>query len=1051
MDAKRRLQLLLSLCVVAITAAWLMAPLVAQAPAKRPLTYDVFESWKSIGGTRLSRDGQWLAYSMTSLAEDGVLVLRNTKTGQEHRQPRGTTPAFTPDNQLMLFTIVPPRAEETANAQQGGETGAAGTAPPEPQAAGGGEGRGRQGGAAGGGGRNQLGIMNLATMQVTTIDRVASYRMPEDSSTLLAYQRGNAGRGGGGGGGRGNRGGGGPGGAGPGGAGAQAGGGGAQAGGGAAAQAGGGAPGGGAGRQGGGQGANATGEKRKDPGNDLILRDLASSQETTVPEVTEFQWSKDGAWLFFAASSNDATKDGAFARKMSDGSVVALQKGKGNYRGLTLDDKGAQLAFISDQAEYDKKVSPYRVYLWKVGEPAATEVLSPATRGLPAGMILTDGAPRFSQDGLRLFVSAAPPPPPAVEPGARQPTRVDIWSSKDPQIQPMQQVRATQDRNRSYAGVYHIGEKRYVQLATADLPNVNPGQDPLRSLGTSDQPYQQEASWDQGYNDVYVVDLKNGNRKKILEHWGGSATLSPGGHYVLYFDEDKLNWFTYRIADGTRTNLTGNLPVKFFDEGHDSPSQPPSLGVAGWTEGDKSLLLNDQFDIWEIKPDGSGARMVTNGEGRKQKMVFRYRAPFEGDTAAGGAGPGGGGGGGRGGGAGGGGGATPISTTKPMTLTTTNYETRASGFYKTVFTGTAAPEKIYMADKQVGAPQKARDADVMVFTQTKFDEFGDLWLTDTKFTNPQKVSTANPQQAEFIWGKAERIKYINGDGKTLGAILIKPENFDPSKKYPMMVYIYEELSEGLHSYRAPNVGTSVNLTRYVSNGYVVLQPDIVYETGYPGPSAMKCVIPAINTVMAQGYIDPKRIGIQGHSWGGYQITYMITQTNIFAAVQAGASVTNMTSAYGGIRWGTGMVRQFQYEKTQSRIGAPLWDAPLQFIENSPLFWIERINTPYLTIHNDADDAVPWYQGIEFNTAMRRLGKEAYMFTYNGERHGLSNRDNMKHWTVHQDEFFDHYLLGKPRPAWMDKGVPFLQKGTRDVLPMFKKPVTPAPGTKGGGF
>ena len=238
---------------------------------------------------------------------------------------------------------------------------------------------------------------------------------------------------------------------------------------------------------------------------------------------------------------------------------------------------------------------------------------------------------------------------------------------------------------------------------------------------------------------------------------------------------------------------------------------------------------------------------------------------------------------------------------------------------------------------------------------------------------------------------------------------------------------------------APNVGTSINVTRYVSNGYVVLAARTSSTTtGFPGQSAEKCVIPAINTVVAQGFIDPKRIGIQGHSWGAYQITYMITRTDMFAAVEAGAAVSNMISAYDGIRWGTGMVRQFQYEKTQSRIGAPPWDAPLLYIENSPIFWVKNIHTPYLTIHNDADDAVPWYQGIEFNMAMRRLGKEAYMFSYNGEPHGLRNRDNMKHWTVHMDEFFDHYLLGKPRPEWMDKGVSFLDRGTRDVSPLFKK-------------
>jgi len=252
-----------------------------------------------------------------------------------------------------------------------------------------------------------------------------------------------------------------------------------------------------------------------------------------------------------------------------------------------------------------------------------------------------------------------------------------------------------------------------------------------------------------------------------------------------------------------------------------------------------------------------------------------------------------------------------------------------------------------------------------------------------------------------------------------------------------MVYIYEKLSDGLHRYYAPGPGTSINFTRYVSNGYVLLMPDIVYEIGYPGSSAVKCVVPAVEKVINLGFIDPARVGIQGHSWGGYQITYLITQTDLFAACEAGAAVANMTSAYGGIRWGTGMSRAFQYEKTQSRIGAPLWERSLQYIENSPIFWIERVNTPYLTIHNDEDDAVPWYQGIEFFTAMRRLGKKAWMFNFNGEKHGLRERDNQKYWTVHLDEFFDHYLKGTPAPSWMTEGVPYLERGKRDVSTLFK--------------
>jgi dipeptidyl aminopeptidase/acylaminoacyl peptidase len=187
-------------------------------------------------------------------------------------------------------------------------------------------------------------------------------------------------------------------------------------------------------------------------------------------------------------------------------------------------------------------------------------------------------------------------------------------------------------------------------------------------------------------------------------------------------------------------------------------------------------------------------------------------------------------------------------------------------------------------------------------------------------------------------------------------------------------------------------------------------------------------------------VDPKRIGISGHSWGAYQASYLLTRTNLFRAAEAGASVANMTSAYGGIRWESGMSRAMQYEKGQSRIGATPWENPKLYFDNSPLFRVDRVTTPYLSVHNDADGAVPWQQGIEFFSALRRLGKEAYLFNYNGEGHGLRNRPAQKHWTVHLDEFFDHHLLAKPRPAWMENGVPFLERGTRDVSPLFGESV-----------
>jgi dipeptidyl aminopeptidase/acylaminoacyl peptidase len=243
----------------------------------------------------------------------------------------------------------------------------------------------------------------------------------------------------------------------------------------------------------------------------------------------------------------------------------------------------------------------------------------------------------------------------------------------------------------------------------------------------------------------------------------------------------------------------------------------------------------------------------------------------------------------------------------------------------------------------------------------------------------------------------------------------------------MLVYIYEKLTQNLNHFVDPKPGHSINISYYVSNGYLVLTPDIVYTTGYPGQSALKCVLPAVQAVVDRGYVDEKAIGIQGHSWGGYQIAYMVTQTNRFRAVEAGAPVANMISAYDGIRWGTGLPRQFQYERTQSRIGGSIWQYPQRFIENSPIFSADRVQTPVMILCNDADDAVPWYQGIEFYLALRRLGKEVYLFDYNGEPHHLNKRPNQKDYTIRMQQYFDHYLKGAPAPEWMEKGVPYLER------------------------
>ena len=312
-------------------------------------------------------------------------------------------------------------------------------------------------------------------------------------------------------------------------------------------------------------------------------------------------------------------------------------------------------------------------------------------------------------------------------------------------------------------------------------------------------------------------------------------------------------------------------------------------------------------------------------------------------------------------------------------------------------------------------------------TASTFRESPDLHVTDSNFKELRRVSDLDAQKAGIRWGTAELVRFRNADGVPLTAALYKPEDFDPAKKYPLMVYIYERLSQNVHNFLEPRPNSSINIPYYVSNGYLVLTPDIVYTTGVPGQSALKCVLPAVDAVVARGFVNEDAIGIQGHSWGGYQIAYMVGHTTRFRAAEAGAPVGDMISAYNGIRWGSGMPRQFQYEQMQSRIGGSLWEYPLRFIENSPIFSADKVRTPLLILHDDNDDAVPWYQGIELYLSLRRLGKEVYMWSYNGEFHGLRRRQNQMDYTVRMQQFFDHFLKGAPAPDWMEKGVPYMDR------------------------
>ena len=452
-----------------------------------------------------------------------------------------------------------------------------------------------------------------------------------------------------------------------------------------------------------------------------------------------------------------------------------------------------------------------------------------------------------------------------------------------------------------------------------------------------------------------------------------------------------------------------SIDADFSRETDDRPEPKNADGLVGWTEGARHVVLSDGNDLWAVTPDGATATCITDRVGKARNIDFGYvRLDRE---------------------------ERFLPLGESVLLSAVDLDTMESGYWRDRIDGLGKPEPVVMEACQFGGLQKAADADRIVYTMERFDLCDDVWTATLDFAEPRRLTDANPQQSEYRWGRAELVTWRSLDGEPLKGFLIMPEGFDPEQKYPMMVYFYEKRSRSIHGYGAPRLGTSPSPIHYVSDGYLWFVPDIHYRDGYPGESAVKCIVPGVQSLVAQGFVDADAIGAAGHSWGGYQTAFLITRTDIFAAVESGAPVSNMTSAYGGIRWGSGMSRAFQYERTQSRIGDTLWAKPLQYLENSPLFFADKVNTPILMIHNDEDGAVPWYQGIEYFCALRRLGKEAYMLNYNGQDHGLRRRADIRDWSVRMKQFFDHHLRGAEMPDWMAEGVPHheRERAARDLL------------------
>jgi hypothetical protein len=955
----------------ALALSLLLPTILLAQSAKKPLTQDTYDLWRTILQPSLSNDGRWAVYTLTPTVGDGELVARATTGAVEYRVARGSTgrplatvsgapftaqaAQVTGDSRYVVFLQYPAQAAlDSARARR---------ARPADQP------------------KNALAILSLADGRVTTIEKVRGFQIARDGGRFVVYQEDTD----------------------------------SAAAPGAAAARNGARPAAAAGAGAAATDSTARPARRKDSGSTIVVRELATGTETRIERVTNYAVDQNEQWLLYSLTGADSLDvDGVYVRALGSGAVTTLKKGTGNYRSLSFDEAGTQAAFITDTDSWGAEQVRYAVYYAPLSGPRARSGPQSAVRAVaasdaPEGMQVAERARvEFVKDGgvLQFGFSRIPLDSIPADSLADKAV-VDLWHWRDARPQPMQRLQAGQDRNRQFTGVYHVATRQVRALASEELPNVTLSNDGRTAVANTNVPYQLDAIGGEGGTDIHVLNTVTGASRQVATKVRSGGQLSASGKYVVWWESG--SWRVHDIATNRTRDVTRAITgVSFERETHDTPSEPTPWGVGGWTQDDRHLLLYDRYDVWEIDPAGTRApRNLTDGVGRRDNLTFRL-VDLEPEERA-------------------------YDPTKPLLLRAFDNGTKESGLYRDrVAVATATPERVMMAPKSWPVLRKAKGAEQYLVARADYREYPDLW-TGPAFDRLTKISNAMPEQGEYLWGNVELVKWLNADNVPMEGLLYTPEGFDRTKQYPMLVYFYEQLSDNLHNYTRPAGRNIINPVVYTSLGYVVFMPNIHYTPGYPGPSSVKSIVPGVQSLIAKGFVDPKKLGIGGQSWGGYQTNYIVTQTQMFAAAVPNATVVNMTSAYGGIRWASGVERAIvNYERGQSRIGGSLWEYPERYIENSPLFFLDRVTTPLLFMHNDNDGAVPWYQGIELFVAMRRLGKEAYMLNYNGDEHNPRKYANQKDIDRRMQEFFAAKLLGADEPDWMKRGIPYLEKG-RDQL------------------
>jgi dipeptidyl aminopeptidase/acylaminoacyl peptidase len=780
---------------------------------------------------------------------------------------------------------------------------------------------------------------------------------------------------------------------------------------------------------GGGGGAGEAGAARA-RGTDVVVHDLAAGRSQFLGSVGDASFNRQGDALAYTIDSEVKDGNGLFVLDLPTGRLRAVDNDARTYGRLVWRDDGSGLAVLKG-LEVEKKRERSNVLLIvddvranDADARAATSVFQPdSVAAFPKGFVVSERAPlEWSEDGRRIFFGIIPQtaaPDTARRPSTDSVANVDVWRTSDVHIQSVQMRRVETERNFTFVQAFDVARKAFVAIADSTMSEVQLSPDGRWAVGRDARAYISDHG--AAAADIYRVDTSTGERTLLLErqltgqHLPG---IAPDGRHFLYWNDDRFHVIDLDAA--TSRPLGGADAPAFVNTNWDRPGPKPPFGVEGYTADGKGVVVAHELDLWLLPLDGtSPPRSLTNGSGARDGIRFRWVATEPIDSAA------------------------PrrvrtgelIDLARPVTLSAFGERTKKAGFYRLAG---GKLEPVVYEDASFDTPVRARHADRFLFTRQTFVEFPDLRVSGPAFADAQRISDANPQQAEYAWGRRIVFDFENRDGTKLQGLLTLPDDYEPGERRPMIVSFYEKNSHNLHRYSPPSFLTGMGSSpiEAVSRGYITMIPDIHFRTGSSHSDMLECVEAAVRKVIELGYADPAHVGLNGHSYGGEGAAFIAGRSRLFAAIGMGAGVTDLYSDFNQswgwsyqVTGGSGANGSDYYLYGQGRWGFSPWDKPDVYRFESALTHAPDVTAPVLIMHGTADPTVSFSEGMNFYNALRYNGKQAVMLAYPDEGHGLRGLANRRDLTVRYFEFFDHYLRGAPAPTWLADGVPYLRKAS----------------------